>query len=57
MVRRLGDRAWADLLGGITLPYDSSSTDSQAAEIDTAGDGFLALFDGPARALRSALTS
>jgi class 3 adenylate cyclase len=55
LVRRLGDRAWADLLAehhaAVRLELGRFAGD----EIDTAGDGFLALFDGPARALRSAL--
>ena len=36
----------------ITLRYDVELGRFAGDEIDTAGDGFLALFDGPARALR-----
>jgi class 3 adenylate cyclase len=51
----LGDAAWASLLGR----HDAAVRDELARfggeEIDTAGDGFLALFDGPARAIRCGL--
>jgi class 3 adenylate cyclase len=48
---RLGDRAWCDLLA---RHHDIVRKELQAfrgREIDTAGDGFLATFDGPARAV------
>jgi class 3 adenylate cyclase len=51
----LGDRRWNDLL---TLHHDLVRRELdrfRGREIDTAGDGFLALFDGPARAIRCAL--
>jgi class 3 adenylate cyclase len=51
----LGDAAWAALLerhnGAVRQQLRRFSGD----EIDTAGDGFLALFDGPARAVRCGL--
>jgi len=53
--RALGDAAWASLL----LAHDEAVRRELARfsgeEIDTAGDGFLALFDGPARAIRCGL--
>ena len=55
MVQRLGDRAWADLLAEHHAAVRLELVRFSGDEIDTAGDGFLALFDGPARALRSAL--
>ena len=48
----LGDRGWKDVL----IQHHSLVRDQLARhrgrEIDTAGDGFLAAFDGPARAVR-----
>ncbi len=50
----LGDRAWAELIERhhglvrrLLVPY-------RGREVDTAGDGFLATFDGPARAVECA---
>jgi len=52
----LGDAAWASLLAR----HDAAVRDELARfggeEIDTAGDGFLAMFDGPARAIRCGLS-
>ncbi|HWH54302.1 MAG TPA: adenylate/guanylate cyclase domain-containing protein [Gaiellaceae bacterium] len=51
----LGDRAWAELL---SRHHELVRKDIQryaGEEIDTAGDGFFALFDGPARAIRCAI--
>ena len=39
-----------------TLSSAGSSPASRGTEIDTAGDGFFATFDGPARAIRCACT-
>lgn len=51
----LGDAGWAELL----VRHDTAIREELARfggeEIDTAGDGFLALFDGPARAIRCGL--
>jgi len=50
----LGDRAWRDVLvRHHTLVRDELSR-FRGREIDTAGDGFFATFDGPARAIRCA---
>jgi pimeloyl-ACP methyl ester carboxylesterase len=53
----LGDRAWSELLerhhGAVRVELDRF----RGREVDTAGDGFLATFDGPARAVRCAAAS
>jgi class 3 adenylate cyclase len=51
---RLGDRAWSELLASHHLLVRAQLERSRGREIDTAGDGFLATFDGPARAVRCA---
>jgi class 3 adenylate cyclase len=51
----LGDRAWAELLERHHELVRHELARFGGEEIDTAGDGFLALFDGPARAIRCAL--
>jgi class 3 adenylate cyclase len=51
---QLGDSAWLDLLASY---YDIARKELarfSGREIDAAGDGFLASFDGPARAIHSA---
>jgi class 3 adenylate cyclase len=53
--RELGDRAWSDLLEQHHTVVRHELERFRGEEIDTAGDGFLALFDGPARATRCAL--
>ena len=50
----LGDRAWRDLLLSHHAIVRGEIERFRGREIDTAGDGFLALFDGPARAIRCA---
>jgi len=50
----LGDRAWAQLLERHHARVRRELARFGGEEIDTAGDGFLALFDGPARAVRCA---
>jgi pimeloyl-ACP methyl ester carboxylesterase/class 3 adenylate cyclase len=52
---KLGDHAWAELLERHHQLVRRELTRFGGEEIDTAGDGFLALFDGPARAIRCAL--
>jgi len=51
----LGDHAWAELLERHHQVVRRELARFGGEEIDTAGDGFLALFDGPARAIRCAL--
>jgi class 3 adenylate cyclase len=48
----LGDRAWRDLLAAHHAAVRRQLDRFQGREVDTAGDGFLATFDGPARAVR-----
>ena len=50
----LGDRAWRDLLGRHHEIVRHEIELYRGREVDTAGDGFLATFDGPARAIRCA---
>ncbi len=53
--RDLGDRAWAALLERHHEAVRGELARFNGEEVDTAGDGFFALFDGPARAIRCAL--
>jgi class 3 adenylate cyclase len=50
----LGDRAWRDLLERHHAIVRALLERFRGIEVDTAGDGFLARFDGPARAVRCA---
>jgi pimeloyl-ACP methyl ester carboxylesterase/class 3 adenylate cyclase len=50
----LGDRKWRELLEGYQSLVRQQLGQFRGREIDTAGDGFLAAFDGPARAIRCA---
>jgi|SRR2546422_1528983 len=53
--RELGDRAWSELM---ELHYDATRRELArfgGGEVDTAGDGFFALFEGPTSAIRCAL--
>jgi class 3 adenylate cyclase len=52
----IGDRAWSQLLEEHHSRVRAQLARFRGREIDTAGDGFLAAFDGPARAIRCALT-
>jgi len=47
----LGDRAWHDLLTSHRAQVRRELARSSGIELDTAGDGFFASFDGPARAI------
>jgi class 3 adenylate cyclase len=51
----LGDRNWKDLVERHYALVRESLTRWRGQENDTAGDGFYATFDGPARAIRCAL--
>jgi class 3 adenylate cyclase len=51
---REGDRRWSELLSAHHKVVRSELRHFRGQEIDTAGDGFLATFDGPARAIRCA---
>ena len=50
----LGDRGWRELLERHHTLVRRHLTRFRGQEVDTAGDGFLASFDGPARAIRCA---
>jgi len=50
----LGDRAWRDLLTQHHAAVRRELARFRGQERDTAGDGFFATFDGPARAIRCA---
>jgi class 3 adenylate cyclase len=51
---RLGDRGWRDLLQQHHELVRRELLRYRGVEVDTAGDGFFASFDGPARAIRCA---
>jgi class 3 adenylate cyclase len=51
----LGDRAWRELLDEHDRTIDQIVTSYRGRVIRTLGDGMLAIFDGPARAVRCAL--
>jgi class 3 adenylate cyclase/pimeloyl-ACP methyl ester carboxylesterase len=50
----LGDREWARLLQEHNATVRRVLARYRGTEVDTAGDGFFATFDGPARAIRCA---
>lgn len=51
----LGDRGWSELVERHNAAVRALLARYRGREIDTAGDGFFASFDGPARAVRCAL--
>jgi class 3 adenylate cyclase/pimeloyl-ACP methyl ester carboxylesterase len=51
---RLGDRKWRELLARHNALVRREFARFRGEERDTAGDGFFATFDGPARAIRCA---
>ena len=53
--RTLGDSAWSRLVEQHHAVVRRELDRFQGEEVDTAGDGFFAVFDGPARAIRCAL--
>ena len=50
----LGDAAWKALVESHHRVVREALADHRGREMDTAGDGFFAVFDGPARAIRCA---
>ncbi|HET8777491.1 MAG TPA: alpha/beta fold hydrolase [Candidatus Limnocylindria bacterium] len=52
---QLGDRRWDDVIESHRTMVRAELARFRGVEVDTAGDGFLARFDGPARAIRCAL--
>jgi class 3 adenylate cyclase len=53
LVQRLGDHAWAGLLREHNTRIRAMIDRFRGREIDAAGDGFLAVFDGAARAVNA----
>ena len=51
----LGDRRWAESLSELREPLRELVVRHRGREVDTAGDGYFAAFDGPGRAIRCAL--
>jgi class 3 adenylate cyclase len=54
LAARIGDSAWRDLLQRHHTIARRELARFKGRELDTAGDGFFAAFDGPARAVRAA---
>ncbi len=50
----LGDRAWQELLAAHNTEVRRQLARFRGREVNTTGDGFVASFDGPARAIRCA---
>jgi class 3 adenylate cyclase len=57
MAERMGDKDWRELLDKHHALVRRELERFRGREIDTAGDGFFATFDGPARGVRCALAS
>ncbi len=55
LLAKVGDTAWRELLGRHVDRARAELAQSRGTEIDLAGDGLLASFDGPARAIRCAV--
>jgi len=53
----LGDRRWRELLGRHDSAVRAEIARFRGRELDTTGDGFVAAFDGPARAVQCARTA
>jgi class 3 adenylate cyclase len=53
----LGDKRWRDVLERHHETIRRELTRFRGRELDTAGDGFFASFDGPARAIRCAVAA
>ncbi len=54
-LERIGDHAWARLLHEHNMRIRAAIDRFRGLELDTTGDGFVALFDGAAKAVRAAL--
>ncbi len=54
LATKLGDKKWRDLLQQFYALGRRQLEPHRGREIDTAGDGLFAIFDGPARAIRCA---
>jgi class 3 adenylate cyclase len=55
ILARIGDAAWRELLGRHNQAMRDQLDRYRGREVVTTGDGFLAVFDGPARAIRAAI--
>src|SRR5207237_1265209 len=53
----LGDRGWRELVDAHDVLVRRELERFRGREVDTAGDGFFAIFDGPARAIRCACSA
>ncbi len=51
----MGDKAWRNVIAGHHVAVREQLARFRGVEHDTAGDGFFASFDGPARAIRCAV--
>jgi class 3 adenylate cyclase len=51
----MGDRRWRDLLDAHNVIFRRELTRFRGVEVKTTGDGFLATFDGPGRAIHCSL--
>ena len=54
-VAQIGDRDWRALLDAHDAVVRSQLARFRGREVNTSGDGFLAMFDGPQRAIRCAM--
>ena len=54
MVAEKGDRSWSDLLDLHNATVRQELSAFKGREMNTTGDGFVAVFDGPARAIQCA---
>jgi class 3 adenylate cyclase len=54
LVSKVGDRRWTELLDAHHAVVRRELERFRGREVDTAGDGFFATFDGPARGVRCA---
>jgi class 3 adenylate cyclase len=55
LIREQGDRAWRDLIERHNAAVRHELARFRGTQVNTTGDGFLASFDGPARAIRCAV--
>lgn len=55
IIRRVGDRAWNQLVAEHNLAVRRELARYGAEEINTTGDGFFAIFEAPSRAVRCAM--
>ena len=56
LTAELGDRSWLDLVSAHNTRVRETLANFRGREVKTTGDGFLALFDAPAAAIRCAVS-